>query len=249
MTTKKYYIPSSLLTTNNAKTIKGKKLFDITTYILYLAPHKQNSLGKNICPNATAGCSKACLYGAGRGSLSNVQTGRTNKAEFFLQDKSKFLTMLYIEIAQIELKHKLEGTKFAIRLNGTSDISYESLKIEMTGKSLMESFPSVTFYDYTKNNKRFKKQLPANYTLVFSRSETNGDVAKQLLNSGISIAVVFDKLPETYMGVKVINGDLSDARFLDEKQVVVGLTYKTLTEKGADNKIAFESGFVVRQAA
>ena len=52
-------------------------------------------------------------------------------------------------------------------------------------------FPDVQFYDYTKNWKRFEKQLPANYHLTFSRSETNHDKAMELLNSGINVAIIF----------------------------------------------------------
>jgi hypothetical protein len=46
------------------------------------------------------------------------------------------------------------------------------------------------------------------------------------------------KLPSTYQGKKVINGDENDLRFLDPKGVIVGLV-----EKGRAKKD--ESGFVV----
>ena len=239
------YIPNSLLTTNNAKTIKSLK-YGVTTYILYLSPHRQNSQNKSVCPMASVGCISACLYGAGHGSMSNVQKGRINKTELFLQDRNLFLNMLYIEIAQIQLKHKFEKTDFAIRLNGTSDISWESFKIEHTGKNIFESFKKVKFYDYTKNYLRFKKELPKNYRLVFSRSETNELIAMELLKKGINTAMVFDKLPTTYNGYKVIDGDLSDMRFKDEKGVIVGLKYKKLTGRGVDNELAFNSGFAIK---
>ena len=48
-----------------------------------MSPYKQNSQGKNICPMATLGCSQACLYSSGKGSMSNVIKGRTNKTELF----------------------------------------------------------------------------------------------------------------------------------------------------------------------
>lgn len=244
----KYYKPTSLLTTNNAKTIKGEK-FGYTSYILYMSPFTQNSSGKNMCPMASAGCSAACLYSSGHGSMSTVQKGRTNKTEFFLADRELFLETLYREIAVIEFKHKLEGTNFVIRLNGTSDISWEKFKVTKTGKNLFESFPNVTFYDYTKNYLRFKNELPKNYSLIFSRSETNEAIALELVQRGINIAVVFDKLPQKWHGYTVVNGDLSDLRHLDPKGVIVGLKYKNVTGKGADNKKAFENGFAVRLVA
>ena len=46
-----YYIPNELLTTNNAKTMKGESK-GVITYIMYLAPHTQNSKGINLCSHA-----------------------------------------------------------------------------------------------------------------------------------------------------------------------------------------------------
>lgn len=242
-----HYIPSSLLTTDNAKTIKGEKL-GWKTYILYMSPFTQNSQNKNICPMASAGCAAACLFTAGHGSMSNVQKGRTNKTEFFLNNRAEFLKMLYIEIAQLELKHRLQGTKFTVRLNGTSDISWEKFKI-VEDKNIFELFPTVQFYDYTKNHLRFKSKLPENYNLVFSRSESNHETALKMLQAGINVAMVFDKKPSDYKGYKVIDGDKNDLRFLDDKGVIIGLQYKKITTKGANNQTAFESGFAIKLAA
>lgn len=248
MKTANYYNPTSLLTTRNSKTTKGEK-FGWKTYILYLSPFNQNSQKKNICPMATVGCSQACLYSSGKGSMANVQKGRTNKTEFFLSNRETFLTTLYSEIAQLDVKHRIEKTKFAVRLNGTSDISWEKFKIPGTGKNIFELFPNIQFYDYTKNHLRFKNQLPKNYRLIFSRSETNGDMAMELLKRGINVATVFDRVPNEYMGYKVIDGDKSDLRHLDPKGVIIGLKYKTLTGKSVDNKKAFETGFAIKVAA
>lgn len=239
-----YYVPDNLLSTRNKKLLKGEK-FGYTTYGLNLSPHTQNSQGKNVCPMASVGCASACLFTSGHGSMSTVKKGRTNKTEFFLSNRSGFLKKLYIEIAQLELKHKLEGTKFAIRLNVTSDISFEKLIIK-DGKNIFQLFKGVTFYDYTKNYLRFKNELPKNYHLTFSRSETNNEIAMQLLEKGVNIAIVFDTIPKTYMGYKVIDGDISDLRFKDKKGIIVGLKYKKLTGRDADNQKAFETGFAIR---
>jgi hypothetical protein len=125
-------------------------------------------------------------------------------------------------------------------------LPYEKYKV-FGGKNIFEIFPDVQFYDYTKNYLRFDKVLPSNYHLTFSRSETNGDKAMELLSRGVNVAIVFDKLPETYGGFKVINADETDLRFLDEKGgVICGLKYKKMTGKGANNALAFESGFAIR---
>jgi hypothetical protein len=56
---------------------------------------------------------------------------------------------------------------------------------------------------------------------------------------GGNVAVVFDKLPSTWKGYPVINGDESDLRFLDPKNVIVGLKAKGKGKKDA-------SGFVIK---
>lgn len=243
-----YTQPKNLLTTNNAKTLKGEK-FGFTTYILYLAPYNQNSKGINICPMATLGCASACLFGSGHGSMSNVQKGRKNKTEFFLADREKFLDALFVEISTIELKHRLEGTNFVIRLNGTSDIAWEKFKLKRTGKNIFDSLPKSSFYDYTKNYTRLEKEQTLNYRLIFSRSENNENKAMELLKKGINVAMIFEKLPKFYKGFTVIDGDLNDLRTQDPYGVIVGLKYKRLTGKGADNKTAFNNGFIIREAA
>jgi len=104
-------------------------------------------------------------------------------------------------------------------------------------------------YDYTKHFKRMIKYLkgsmPSNYHLTFSRNEANDFQTTQVLKAGGNVAVVFRKeLPATYKGFKVIDGDLHDLRFLDDKNVVVGLKEKlTLNSKGKLDRD--NSGFVV----
>jgi hypothetical protein len=236
-----FYIPNKLLTDNNAKTKKGEKK-GWKTFILYLAPFTQNSKGINLCPHASDGCAKACLFGSGHGSMSNVEKGRVNKSELYLQDRNLFFELLIKEIE----KHSKKYEQLAIRLNGTSDIRFEKLK--HNGKTIFEHFPNVQFYDYTKNPFRFKNELPSNYHLTFSRSEDNHEIAMDLLSKGVNVAVVFDKLPETFNGFEVINGDENDLRFKDDKGVIVGLKYKRLTGKGADNETAFKTGFAIKTA-
>ena len=239
----KFYVPQNLLNSGgDAKTIKGEKL-NWKTYIMYLSPFTDNSKGVNVCSHASAGCAAACLVGSGRGGFSdNVKRGRRNKTEFFLHDRKGFFMKLYKELTLISKKHK--GEKIAIRLNGTSDISWEKFKI-VDGKNLMELFPDLQFYDYTKNHLRFNRELPKNYSLVFSRSETNHEKSIELLNKGIKVAMVFDATPTEFEGFEVVNGDENDLTFLQKTGVIIGLKYKMLTS-GADNKEAFNSGFAIK---
>lgn len=237
------YYKSTLLTRNNHKTIKGEKLGYIT-YIMYMSPYTQNSKGVNLCPHASAGCSAACLFKSGFGGMySAVEQGRINKTEWYLTNREEFMNALDKEIAAAIKRH--EGKAIVtFRLNGTSDIRWEKIKVR-EGKNLFELYPNVQFYDYTKNPKRFDVSLPANYHLTFSRSETNHKEAMKLLAKGHNVAMVFDKVPETFEGYTVVNGDETDLRFKDAKGVIVGLKYKKLTGKGVDNKLAFTTGFAI----
>ena len=238
-----------LLSFNNAKTIKGEKK-GYKTFILYMSPFTQNSKGVNLCPMASEGCASACLFESGFGGMyTSVKQGRIDKTEFYLKDRVGFLDKLVVEITKLEKKFADSEFILAIRLNGTSDISFEKQKTS-NGKTIFDTFPNVQFYDYTKNYTRFAKKLPSNYHLTFSRSETNNDISMELLKAGHNVAMVFTKLPDTYMGYKVINGDDNDLRFLDEDNVIVGLKYKKITGKGGaeKNKQSLTSGFVLEVA-
>ena len=104
---------------NNAKTVKGQK-YGYMTAVLYLAP--SNESGFNVCPMASQGCKKACLYTAGHGAFSNVQQGRINKTRWYIQERDTFLNQIRKEINAFIIKAKNKNLIPCIRLNGTSDI-------------------------------------------------------------------------------------------------------------------------------
>ena len=221
----------------NYKTIKSEKV-GVLTGIIYMSPY--NLSGKNVCPGASAGCAAACLNTAGRGAMNVVQAARLKKTQRFFQDRQQFLWDLVNEISALRRKAKAKGLKSAVSLNGTSDLPYERYKIRDTGKNIMELFPDVQFYDYTKlENRIVGQQLPANYHLTFSRAEDNDHKLAAVLEH-TSAAVVFSgELPETWRGYPVIDGDEHDARFTDAGAgVIIGLTAKGKAKHDT-------SGFVV----
>ena len=140
---------AKLLNNGNSKTSKGEKLGYIT-YGLHLAPAKLS--GYNVCSSASKGCASACLNTAGRGKFSNVQKSRIAKTQKFFADKNGFIWQLAKEIGNaIKLSAKKDMIP-CFRLNLTSDLPWENLKVESNGKkiSLIEMYPDVQFYDYTK---------------------------------------------------------------------------------------------------
>lgn len=223
--------------TTNSKTAKN----DIKTFILYLAPHNLNKKGITLCPQASEGCIASCLYSAGRGKFSNVQSSRINKANYYVTDKKAFVKQLVFEVRKEIEKASKKGEKIAFRLNGTSDIDfiylmnkYENFDIELI------QYDKVYFYDYTKSLPRAKRYKDSRkYTLTFSKSEINENETNEAFKLGINVAAVFkNELPKYYKGVKVVDGDKSDLEMIKYKGVILGLKAKGDAKK--DN-----SGFVI----
>lgn len=218
----------------DAKTAKGEK-FGYLTGITYLAPHKLSGLG-NVCPHASKGCAAACLNTAGRGIMQNVQQARIRKTRLFLTDRLEYLRQLHFDLDTLKAVADFRRLIPCARLNGTSDIPWEKFGV-------MEQHPSLQFYDYTKNPLRMawflRGTMPKNYHLTFSRSESNERICLGILRDGGNVAVVFaGNLPAEWHGYPVVSGEQSDLRFLDGKNVVVGLLAKGRGRQ--DN-----SGFVV----
>ena len=227
---------SNLLSGGNTNTKTAKN--DLDTFIMYLAPSSTLE-GFNLCPFASDGCKKVCLYSAGRGKFSNVQEARINKTKFWAFNRDGFYIQLANELLNIHDKAIKKGIKIAIRLNGTSDVDHLDLLKRYSGIDfLIPVFNDLLFYDYTKNPNIYKKYKNTNYSLTFSRSETNESKALEILKDGGNVAVVFKTLPKTWNGFEVISGDDTDLRYFDPKNVVVGLTAKGDAKKDL-------SGFVV----
>lgn len=211
----------------DSKTIKGEKIGYLTG-ILYLAPAKTTKY--NTCSMADkAQCAIPCLYSAGRGAFNNVQQSRIDKTLYFFEDRDAFMLQLAKNISALIKKAHSKGLKPLVRLNGTSDIRWESIHVANTGLNIFEFFPDVQFYDYTKDANR--KNLPANYDLTFSYSgvESFAPYVAKAQSKGLRMAVVFRKqstIPVFFKGIKVVSGDNSDVRHLDEQGVIVGLYAK-----------------------
>lgn len=223
---------------NDAKTVKGNG-DEYMTGIMYMKPFKTVYNGKvhNLCAMAEkAQCHVGCLNTAGRGQMSSVQRGRERKTMLYLSDKIGFFDSLVNDLTTFSRRQRNNGIQPCVRLNGTSDIQFEK-----TG--IMEQFPEIQFYDYTKIVKRAYTDLPSNYHLTLSYSEADMDYADKVyqavIDTGINMAVVFrDKLPKTFRGLRVVDGDTDDLRFLDPQGVVVGLKAKGSAKQDT-------SGFVI----
>ena len=219
-----------LLSTANPKIQKGTKM-GYLSFILHLAPATLS--GKETCPKRTAGCTAACLNTAGRGGMfkkgentNMIQKARIRKTNMFFEARDEFMAALEADINKgIKMAAKL-GLTPAFRLNGTSDLSWEKYGI-------IEKFPTVQFYDYTKVLGRKISHLP-NYHLTFSKADGNDADCAKALAQGMSVVAVYDAIPEG-----VPSADETDLRFLDPKGVMLGLKAKGRAKKDY-------TGFVIR---
>jgi hypothetical protein len=231
----------TLLTESQPKLEKGEEL-GYLSFGLHFAPAAIS--GYQVCASSSMGCRDACLYTSGHGRFTRTQEARIRKTIRFFAQRAEFMETLVKNIkAALRRAERLAMTP-CFRLNLTSDVRWETVPVNVDGvwyDNIMNAFPTVQFYDYTKHTNR--RNIPANYHLTFSRSEENEAVLDDMFAQGYNVAIVFDipkskSLPDTYMGRPVIDGRTHDLRFIDPQGVWVGLS--ALGEAKVD-----ESGFVV----
>lgn len=249
-----FKLPSYLLSVEaDAKTDKGTASGYLTG-ILYLAPGGLAGVG-NLCPHASAGCLAACLFTAGRaGIFEAVNAARVMRTRFLHDNRAGFIAMLKGEISALIRKAKRRGLRPVVRLNGTSDLPWETLAPE-----IFAEFPRLRLYDYTKSVRRALAfaagKLPRNYHLTFSLSETNAAAAGLAIAAGVNVAAVadgvkpgqrfaFPGLPEAR---PTFSADRHDLRFLDRPAKDGKGRIGILKAKGKAR--ADKSGFVIRATA
>jgi len=165
--------------------------------------------------------------------------------------------MLIRDIDRLIRKARKLGLKAAVRLNGTTDVKWESQPVVIDGvkiaENIMALYPDVIFYDYTKwpYAKRPNETLPVNYHLTFSRSETNQDQIAENIYHGRNATVVVDikssdkttAIPITWREIPTFDADRSDFRPNDPIGRILILRYKSA--KASSLADALTSGFVV----
>jgi hypothetical protein len=213
---------------------KAKKciVVRVLTRILYLTPGI-------FCPFADS-CLASCLgHTSGRMHMADCYRSRDQRTALYLECPQLFMKRLTAEIALHEAEANRHGLTPAVRLNGTSDLAWERRHPEVFATA-----NDTQFFDYTKIPVRMKRflagQMPSNYHLTFSAGDANHEQARQVLDLGGNVAIVFwPELPERWWGFPVLDGDAHDARFLDPAGTIVGLRAKGVARVDL-------AGFVVR---
>ncbi len=227
----------------------------------------RSAICEGLCLGETSGQNR--LYGGEGQFKSGPRLSQYLKTEAIVQNPEDFAIVLYDEIAKFEkwsnsevgfeevkneagedVMQPKQVYQPAIRLNVTSDFRPQ------TFASIINAFPDVMFYDYTKLSTR---SIAKNHHLTYSSTgasqvvngetivnpESNWDKMVQQLNNGMNVAMAFTSrtdMPDfvvderTGQRFQVWDGDNYDARFLDPKRadgigMIVGLSNKDSTTK------------------
>jgi hypothetical protein len=234
------YLSSVSATFKHMKSLKYGEL----TLSLYLAPAKMS--GYEVCPGRNAECTRLCLNQSGKNigpqkiAGDYINRSRITKTKMFFEHRDFFMDWLIRDIEAAQRKAERMTYKLSVRLNNTSDISPE--EFTRNGKNILEIFPDIQFYEYTKVPSRVKlmDKYP-NYDVTFSYTGYNLTECQEMLLNKVRVAVVFKNVPEVWEGYPVIDGDAYDMRYKDDKEVIVGLKYKTVR-----NKLSSQVKFVVQ---
>lgn len=220
-----------LLTTAVTKTTKGRK-WGYHTGVLYLHPDARN------CQWWSEGCRKSCLVTAGRAGIlkpghktNTILEARRRRTRYLREDYDGFILDLHHDVQLLQRQAEHDGLDTAVRLNGTSDLDW---------RRVVEYWPSVQFYDYTKSFDRMcdwlAGRMPDNYHLTFSRTEDNDHDCRRILDWDGNVAVVTmtggwdgDNMLDSH-GHQV-NGDQHDLTFLHPHKSILVLKAKGKARK------------------
>lgn len=223
---------------NSSQKIEKGKKDNFDTLVLYLSASK--NAGKDLCTYASTGCRLACLVESGhrliekRSGKDKINIARIVKSWIAIYQPNLAENVLTAEIKLAKKRAHKNGNKFAVRLNGTSDLDFSNV---------YNSFPDVQFYDYTKDPNRI--ELP-NYHLTFSyanNAKSRIKHYKQALRRGQSIAfpVVSTDVDQALSLSDTYDMDKTDLRFRD-KSGKYGILKAKMTE---DLQNGVDKGFIL----
>ena len=246
-----YFEDVGVITLDSHKIEVSNKGGKYRVAMVYLA--QSNISGHEVCPHATESCKGICLGShSGHGAMvkrgtdyNTCRIGRVKKTIMFFNYRELFMRKLFAEMTNFCEQCKVDGIIPAFRFNATSDLMFHTFTApvvegtEQTAPNFIQYFGekfNVSFYDYSKSVNKMEKyisgKLPENYNLTFSFTPEKAADAFKVLAMGGNVAVAFNsKDKNTFVGKKfngfeIINGDLTDLRFLDPKGFIVGLSPK-----------------------
>src|SRR5262245_3555536 len=124
--------------------------FGYYTTIHYLSPPDIGGHG-DVCSHRSPACTAACLgWHSGHaaiGETNNVRDARLAKTRDFMTNRQAYLVRMVMEIARARRLSAKRGLKLCVRLKGSSDIAWEGIRLQPSGRTLFEFFQEVTFVE------------------------------------------------------------------------------------------------------
>lgn len=237
-----------LITLNQNKMLKSKP-FDHLSAILNLSPAMKYK-GDNTCPEHGQ-CKAYCLQNTGHNRFLVAFMARERRTKLFYDDRKSFLSLLRGDLVSLINKAKRENIKPTFRFNGLSDIA-----IEHEIPEIFAEFSNIQFIDYTKRYVRLFQKQPSNYHLTYSINEkTPAWIVDDIYQkTRFNACMVFNKdLPRNIAiddrMYRIIDGDISDLRYLDPLKIgnlpaIVGLRYKRAFSSKTGKSMKVKPGFI-----
>lgn len=126
--------------------------------VLYLAPGF--SSGYEACPNRTEECTALCIAAGKKWASSPVVSRRRAITRLLFEDKDTFMSVLDADIRLLKRTARRIGAGACVMLNGSSDIPWERLSVQLFRRNR-----SVQFHDFTMSSDRWSR-------LAVERSKT-----------------------------------------------------------------------------
>lgn len=197
----------------------------------------------NVCPWAD-GCVESCIASTGHYGMGQ-SAARTWVRVLWHGNRGLFLRLLNAELGAIdramhrESRRRHRRVTASVRLNVTSDVQWS----RYVNFSL---FPRVMFYDYTKNDKARAGAENHDISVSVTRRYSVADIrrmARQGLRPVVVVPTADDADAATFAGIPAVNGDATDERYRDPRDVVVLLRIKSSTD-GTEIGAIYRGGMV-----
>lgn len=221
----------------NAKLAKSGAAGLRPAWGLCLAPAKSAGIpGVDTCARRTITCTRCCLITAGRNVFAPANLARARRTRFLEEEPAMAKAVILAELDRASRRDPI-----AFRPNVLSDIREEWAFPELLD---LADDRGITLYGYTKWSPADRMADAVDLTYSVSERWTDRDIL-EVTAAGHRVALVggpawVARIGSTWHGRPVIDGDATDARWLDPAGGVV-----VLRPKGAARSLVpSANGFV-----
>lgn len=225
------YVPEVPVVFGSGKKTEKGATIGVETIIAYLSPHAEWRQFLPTCaslcdPERVRYCAALCLgHSSGRLVMTTSRVARLWKSAMFTWNRGLFYHLIMVEVAQLAKRCKRSGMVPAVRLNGCSDLPGNVAGWLEQATARLGS--TARWYDYTKRMVADPDDATRPDRDYYGRGKvyrvysydgtTEGELwALRMLQTGAgNVAVVARSRPSTMWGFPTIDGDATDARFLD----------------------------------